>query len=115
MRLEQRDGFWLWRGGPVPRGSAGITLGNLIIVRSQAPPARLIRHELVHVAQFRRLGVLRFLTGYVLQYLRWRVLGYPHRGAYRRISHEIEAYWLERFPTPALGCAGLGATVRDAQ
>ena len=98
MPIERREGFWLWRGGPVPRGSAGITLGRLIIVKPTTPSARLLRHELVHVRQFRRLGVARFVLSYVGEYLRWRVRGYPHRGAYRRISYEVEAYWLEREP-----------------
>lgn len=82
----------------MPRGSAGITLGRLIIVRPRTPSARLLRHELVHVRQFRRLGMPRFALSYVGEYLKWRVRGYPHRGAYRRISHEVEAYWLERTP-----------------
>ena len=96
MSLRKRDGYWLWTGGPVPRGSAGITLGNLVIVRSERVSPRLLRHELVHVAQFRRLGVPAFLAAYSWHYLRWRLRGYPHSGAYRRIPMEIEAYWLER-------------------
>lgn len=96
MPIERRDGFWLWTGGPVPPGSAGITLGRLVIVRNGRAPARLLRHELVHVEQYRRMGTMRFLLSYVFDYLRWRGRGYPHRGAYRRISHEVEAYWRER-------------------
>lgn len=99
MAIQRRDGFWLWTGGPVPPGSAGITLGPLVIVRHHVAPARLLRHELVHVEQYRRLGTFRFLLSYVFEYLRWRARGYPHQGAYRRISHEVEAYWRERVPT----------------
>ncbi|MGI9622623.1 MAG: hypothetical protein ACR2PK_07280 [Acidimicrobiales bacterium] len=97
MILEHREGYWLLEGGPVPRGSAGITLGNLVIVRRGAVSERLLRHELVHVSQFRRLGWPRFVARYLTQYVRWRLRGYPHKGAYRRIPQEIEAYWLERF------------------
>ncbi len=96
MRFERHKGYRLWIGGPVPKGSAGITLGRLIIVRSGALTPRLLRHEQVHVRQFAQSGPVRFLVSYVASYIRWRVRGYPHRGAYRRIPQEIEAYWLER-------------------
>ena len=96
MGLERREGYWLWTDGPVPRGASGITIGNLVIVRQGTPSPRLLRHELVHVRQFKRMGVLPFLASYTWQYLRGRSRGYSHRGAYRRISHEVEAYWLER-------------------
>ena len=97
MGIQRRDGYRLWIGGPVPPGASGITLGRLIIVRRHATGARLLRHELVHVRQFAERGWIRFLVPYVAHYLRWRLRAYPHRGAYRRIPHEIEAYWLERF------------------
>lgn len=97
MRIERRDGYRLWVGGPVPPGAAGITLGRMVIVRRHAVGERLLRHELVHVRQFSERGRLRFLVSYVAHYVRWRSRGYSHRGAYRRIPHEIEAYWLERF------------------
>lgn len=96
MPIERRQGYWLWHGGPVPPGSAGITLGTLVIVRRDGASPRLLRHELIHVEQYRRMGVIRFVVSYVSAYLRWRIRGYPHRGAYRRIPHEIEAYWRER-------------------
>lgn len=96
MSIERRSGYWLWIGGPVPRGSAGITLGKLVIMRSRGASDRLLRHELIHVRQFADEGAPRFLARYVGHYLRWRARGYPHMGAYRRIPHEIEAYWLER-------------------
>ena len=61
-----------------------------------ADSRRLIRHERVHVRQWRDAGLFGFLSTYVASYLRWRLRGYPHAGAYRRIPAEIEAYWLER-------------------
>ncbi len=96
MPIERRRGYWLWTRGPVPPGRSGITVGRLIIVRDATVSKRLLRHELVHVEQFAKLGIARFVTRYVREYLRWRVRGYPHCGAYRRISQEIEAYWMER-------------------
>ena len=85
----------------MPRGSAGITLGRLMIVRrSAAHNDRLIRHERVHVRQWAEKGIVRFGLGYIASYLRWRLRGYPHIGAYRRIPAEVEAYWLERQVVP---------------
>jgi hypothetical protein len=86
----------LWVGGPVPRGSAAITLGRLVIVRRGAVTSRLLRHEEVHVRQFRQVGPIRFITSYLVHYVRWRARGYSHSAAYRRIPLEVEAYWLER-------------------
>lgn len=96
-RLERRDGYLLWEGGPVPPGSAGITFGRLVILRPRARHReRLLRHELVHVEQYARHGVAGFLGRYLVSYLRLRLRGFPHRAAYRRIPLEIEAYWRER-------------------
>ena len=56
------DGSRIWVGGPVPPGSAAITLGRLIIVRRRAAgDERLLRHELVHVRQWRQYGAVGFL------------------------------------------------------
>ena len=86
-----------WVGGPVPPGSAAITLGPLVIVRARAArDERLLRHEHVHVLQWRRLGVVGFLVRYVGAYLRWRLRGYGHWAAYRRIPLEVEAEWRAR-------------------
>jgi hypothetical protein len=97
VRIERRDGWWLWVGGPVPRGASAITLGRLVSVRrGRAASERLIRHELVHVEQYRRLGVVGFLCRYLAAYARWRLRGYGHRGAYRRIPLEASAEWRAR-------------------
>ncbi len=53
--------------------------------------APLIMHELVHVRQWRSLGVARFLARYVWQYLRGRFAGLGHRDAYLGIGLESEA------------------------
>ena len=112
-RLRAR-GFFLWVGGPVPHGADAITLGSLVIVRRSISMHstkfdELLRHEQVHIAQFRELGLARFLAQYCGAYLQWRLRGYNHWGAYRRIPFEIEARWLssrlpsvvpERTPSP---------------
>jgi len=96
MPIEERDGYRLWVGGPVPKGADGITLGSLVIVREGKGSPYLLRHEMVHVRQWRRYGVVGFLVRYAGHYLLWRMRGKDHKGAYRRIPMEIEADWVAR-------------------
>ena len=99
MPVRNED-HWLWIGGPVPPNAQGITLGSLVIVRAEGVGSltfnELLRHERVHVQQWRDAGTVRFLCRYVGSYLLNRVRGYDHHGAYRRIPYEIEARWLAR-------------------
>ncbi len=97
MRLERREGYWLLVGGPVPRGADAITIGPVISVRrSRASSRYLLHHELVHVRQWRRHGVLGFGTRYLGAYALWRLRRKGHRGAYLRIPFEVEADWVAR-------------------
>jgi len=81
----------------VPPGAAAITIGPVISIRGRsATNERLLRHEVVHVEQWRRLGVGGFLWRYVGSYLGWRLRGRPHWAAYRRIPLEVEAEWRSR-------------------
>jgi len=63
----------------------------------QASSARLLVHELAHVEQWRRLGILGFLRRYLGDYGRARLKGTPHQAAYRAISLEVEAGRLSAF------------------
>jgi hypothetical protein len=56
----------------------------------------LLHHERVHVLQWRSFGAVGFLGRYVGAYLLWRLRGYSHDAAYRRIPFEIEADWRAR-------------------
>ncbi len=97
MGLERRQGHWLWVGGPVPPGADAITIGSVVSVRRAAAGSeRLLRHELEHVGQWRRLGWIRFLVRYLGAYARARVRGCSHRTAYLRIPLEVEAEWAAR-------------------
>jgi len=63
----------------------------------------LIAHELVHVEQYYRLGVDRFIIKYFSEYLKYRLGGYKDGAAYRKISLEQEArdgaaLWLTNAP-----------------
>jgi hypothetical protein len=98
VRLQkQPGGWWLLVGGPVPPGAAAITIGPIVSVRRDAVhSARLLRHEAVHVRQWREHGFLGFLMRYVGAYARLRLRGYGHWAAYRRIPFEVEAEWEAR-------------------
>jgi len=97
MRIEQRDGYRVIVGGPVPPQADAITLGKTILMRAHVEGSDdLLAHELVHVRQFREMGPVRFLAKYVGSYLRFRLNGYGHMAAYRRIPLEVEASWLSR-------------------
>jgi hypothetical protein len=97
MPIERREGYRLWEGGPLPRGADGMTLGSLVIVRQgHAQSPLLLRHEQVHVRQWRRYGLVGFTARYVGSYLTWRMRGKGHHGSYLRIPLEIEASWISR-------------------
>ena len=97
MRIERRPGAVVIVGGPVPPGADAITIGSVISVRSghEGSPC-LMRHEAVHVRQWRRYGVAGFTVRYLGAYALWRLRRKGHAGAYRRIPLEIEADWLAR-------------------
>jgi hypothetical protein len=95
--IEQRDGFKLWIGGPVPPGAAAWTLGSLVIVRRHAVGSRLLlSHEAEHVQQWHEQGVVGFAVSYLGAYAANRLRGYGHDGAYRRIPQEVRAEWRAR-------------------
>ncbi|MFB0926461.1 MAG: DUF4157 domain-containing protein [Acidimicrobiales bacterium] len=97
MRVEKRDGYRVVVGGLVPPQAEALTLGNIIFVRKRSCDHQdLMAHELVHVRQFKDLGSVRFLARYVGSYLRFRLSGYGHMAAYRRIPLEVEASWVSR-------------------
>lgn len=92
MRLQRHGDHWLLVGGPVPPGSAAITIGSVVSVRRRyADDPRLLRHEAEHVRQWRELGAVRFLREYLGAYARLRRQGFGHQAAYRLIPLEVEA------------------------
>ena len=106
MRIERRDGAILVISRVAAPGADATTLGRFVFVReSAAGSERLLRHELVHVRQWRRLGVVGFAVRYVGSYLGWRVRRYPHWAAYRRIPLEVEADWEARASEEITGSA----------
>ncbi len=84
-------------GGPLPPSADGLTIGRLIIVRRGHEHSEyLVRHEQVHVRQWRRHGPVGFPARYLAGYLRGRLRRLGHEGAYLRIPFEIEADWVAR-------------------
>jgi len=97
MRIERRDGAVFVVSRLVAPGAAATTLGRFVFITPRgARSARLRAHELVHVRQWRSLGIAGFLTRYLAAYVRWRLRRYPHWAAYRRVPLEIEADWEAR-------------------
>lgn len=98
-RLRFRYPWWLRPF--LMRGVIGITLGRRIyfspalLERTPAEVERLVRHELAHVRQVNRLGLIRFLWQYAAEYIRHRRAGLTSSQAYQRISFEVEAHAAE--------------------
>ena len=96
-RAKVRLGYPWWLRPWLARNVVAITLGRRvylspdIVQRPDNYLVRLLRHELAHVAQVNRLGLVRFLWRYVTEFLRhfWRVRSV--QAAYRLISFEVEA------------------------
>ena len=76
------------------RGVAGITLGRRVYIEG-GDIESILRHELVHVRQIRRLGIVRFYWSYAREYIANRRRGMSSAAAYRRISLEEEAFAAE--------------------
>ncbi|MBV9495562.1 MAG: DUF4157 domain-containing protein [Acidobacteria bacterium] len=90
--------FYPWWMRPfLRRDVIGLTLGRRVYIaphmleRSEAELERLLRHELAHVRQVRRIGLLRFLWRYLGEYWMLRRSGKSASAAYNAISFEREA------------------------
>lgn len=78
------------------RGAAAITIGSVISIRERCLEDDLLRHELVHVRQWRELGVVRSGAMYLASYVRSRWEVRPLGRLPARIPLEIEAEWEAR-------------------
>lgn len=78
----------------LPNGADGLTFGRYVFVKPghfDESLSELMAHELVHVRQFAELGLIRFVSRYVTEYLRNLLELKSHRAAYLAISFEIDA------------------------
>ena len=70
----------------------GIVLYPFVFLAPKEPDIYLMNHELIHLAQIKRVGVLKFYFTYLREYLYHRSQKLNHDQAYRAISYEREAY-----------------------
>jgi hypothetical protein len=93
-RAKVRVGYPWWLRLFLARDVIAITLGRRIYVREMIGSIsleRLLRHELAHVRQVDRLGLLVFLWRYVAEFARHWIRLRSSAAAYTAISFEIEA------------------------
>ena len=96
-RAIVRVGYPWWLRWFLARDVIGITLGRRIYLspnvskRSNSYMERLLRHELAHVRQVNRHGLLGFLVRYIAEFVRHFVREKSVAAAYRKISFEVEA------------------------
>jgi uncharacterized protein DUF4157 len=93
-RAKVHPSFPWWLRPFLQRGVIAITLGSRIYLSAAAAEKdveRLLRHELTHIRQIARLGVIRFYWRYAIEYLSLRRRGMSAAEAYRNISFEVEA------------------------
>lgn len=80
-----------------------ITLGPVVLFRLRPGetqlPEDVVRHEVIHFEQYRELWWVGFLPLYLLDYVRNRLAGWDHFGAYWWIRFEQEAISNDRDPT----------------
>ncbi|TDP77509.1 uncharacterized protein DUF4157 [Bradymonas sediminis] len=77
--------------------ASAITLGSKVYIRREffgddgEIPLNLVAHEVAHVVQFSRDGMLKFLYKYLRDYMAGLLRGLGDSAAYRAIPYEVEA------------------------
>lgn len=79
-------------------GACAVTFGNHIFYDIDKPYVRqtIRKHEMKHVEQYSKYGVVGFLMIYLMWYVIGRLKGKDHWGAYKDIPFEIEARAAEK-------------------
>jgi hypothetical protein len=98
MSARVQNGFPRWLRPFLFNDVIAITLGRRVYLSETLEGLareRILAHELVHVAQIERVGLVRFYVRYLREYLGNRLEGMPASEAYRRISFEQEALIIE--------------------
>jgi len=90
MQVKEIYNHWL----PPLIGADAITFGNIILYGMPEDKvwSVLRKHEMVHVEQYAKYGVVRFLIIYIYEYLVGRLKGLDDKQAYRNIGFEKEAF-----------------------
>lgn len=94
MKVNELYEHWL----PPILGADAVTIGNTIYYRMEKNKVskRLRSHEMVHIEQFKALGIIGFFMVYFGEYFSYRMKGMDHWDAYYQISLEKEAYAKEK-------------------
>jgi len=96
-RARVRVGYPWWLRLFLARDVIAITLGRRIYLRGNATARssayleRLLRHELAHVRQVNRHGLIPFVVRYMAEFTRLFLRERSINTAYRKISFEVEA------------------------
>lgn len=70
-----------------------ITFGRVIIFdRKTKITNSLLTHELEHVMQYQKHGIVKYLYLYLKEYFSYRLAGFNKIESYYKISFEVEAY-----------------------
>lgn len=73
-------------------GINAIVLFPFVLYREKVPSRSIVRHELVHLKQIKKNGIIKFYSRYLLEYFIGRKNGLSHFEAYKNISFEREAF-----------------------
>jgi hypothetical protein len=93
-RAKVRHGYPWWLKPWLMKDVVAITLGRRIYLGAQIRPSsieRLLRHELAHVRQVNRLGIIGFYWRYLAEFARHFRKVRSISSAYALISFEQEA------------------------
>ena len=87
MNVKHYYNHWF----PPLLGATAVTIGNNIYYAKDNPPKWLVEHELTHVRQYNKYGIVGFLCRYIGEYMIGRFKGLGRWDSYSQISFEIEA------------------------
>jgi hypothetical protein len=99
VKAKVRVGYPWWLRPLLMKDVIGITLGRRIYVRANLAELsleRLLRHELAHIRQIERHGLIGFYRRYLTEFVRHFVKVRSISRAYSLISFEIEAVAAEK-------------------
>jgi hypothetical protein len=76
----------------LPDEYKAVMLFGFIFFREKNPSEDLVRHEEIHLMQYKKDGAIKFYSSYIYQYIKNLIRYKNHNDAYRNISYEVEAY-----------------------
>lgn len=92
MKIKERFNHWI----PKLLGVNAIVLYPFVLYRPVNPSEELKRHEMVHVKQIQKVGVIRFYLSYLTYNLAGMIQGKSFFRAYYDNPYEVEARKAEK-------------------